>query len=306
MGRNFNRTGDGRDGGPTRRGFLGLAAWGLAAPFAAAACRGTGAVGGDGMTTWGGAAGDDKSAREGRLLARPSRKAEKAGRDARSKDAAQDALSRERAARDAPKAGAQRLGLDAARDAWLYVPAGYTPGRPARLAVMLHGAGGRAEYTLSLLRPLADESNLILLAPQSRAATWDVIRGGYGPDVSFIDRALAEVFARYAVDASCLAVGGFSDGASYALSLGITNGDLFTHVLAYSPGFAKPGDARGRARFYVSHGTRDKVLPVELCSRRLVPQLKEAGYKVLYREFDGPHDVPAEIVRESVGWLVKK
>jgi predicted esterase len=35
-----------------------------------------------------------------------------------------------------------------------------------------------------------------------------------------------------------LAVSGFSDGASYALSIGPANGDLFTHVMAFSPGFA--------------------------------------------------------------------
>ena len=33
---------------------------------------------------------------------------------------------------------------------------------------------------------------------------------------------------------------GFSDGASYALSLGAANGDLFTHIAAFSPGFMRP------------------------------------------------------------------
>ena len=242
----------------------------------------------------GNAAGDDKSAREGRLLARPARRAKDgAGVGAAAADAG------------AGKPGEHNLGLDAKRDGLLYVPAGYARERPAPLVVTLHGAGGSAARALSFLRPLADESNLLLLAPQSRGATWDVIRGGYGPDVSFIDRALAQVFARYAVDASRVAVGGFSDGASYALSLGLTNGDLFTHVLAYSPGFAAPADKRGRPRFYVSHGTRDEVLPIEVCSRRIVPQLKEAGYEVRYREFDGPHTVPPDVARESVGWFLK-
>jgi predicted esterase len=94
---------------------------------------------------------------------------------------------------------------------------------------------------------LADEAGLVLLAPESRGTTWDVLRGGYGPDVAFIDRALEQTFGRYAVDPRRLAVGGFSDGASYALSLGITNGDLFGHVLAFSPGFMAPG-GRGAGR----------------------------------------------------------
>ena len=96
--------------------------------------------------------------------------------------------------------------------------------------VMLHGAGGDARGGLKLLKPLADAAGLILLAPASRLPTWDVIFGGYGPDIAFIDSALTQTFSRYAVDPAQIAVGGFSDGASYALSVGITNGDLFTLV----------------------------------------------------------------------------
>ncbi|HYH46455.1 MAG TPA: phospholipase, partial [Thermoanaerobaculia bacterium] len=107
-----------------------------------------------------------------------------------------------------------------------------------------------------------------------------------------------------AVDAARLAIGGFSDGASYALSVGLTNGDLFTHVLAFSPGFMAPARQEGKPGIYVSHGTRDEVLPIARCSRQLVPQLEQSGYQVIYREFDGPHTVPAEIARQATNWLV--
>lgn len=42
--------------------------------------------------------------------------------------------------------------------------------------------------------------------------------------------------AGVAIDPAHVAIGGFSDGASCALSLGLVNGDLFTHVMAFSPG----------------------------------------------------------------------
>ena len=119
-----------------------------------------------------------------------------------------------------------------------------------------------------------------------------------------IDRALQETFSRCAVDPARLAVGGFSDGASYALSLGIDNGDLFTHVLAFSPGFMAPSVRVGAPRFFVSHGTRDGVLPIERCSRRIVPQLERAGYEVTYREFDGGHTVPPVIALEAADLFV--
>ncbi|HYG79829.1 MAG TPA: alpha/beta hydrolase-fold protein [Pyrinomonadaceae bacterium] len=144
---------------------------------------------------------------------------------------------------------------------------------------------------------------MLLLAPDSRRQTWDVIEGVYGPDVAYIDRALEQTFGLYTVDPARVAVGGFSDGASYALSLGLTNGDLFTHVIAFSPGFMAPAGQQGAPRLFVSHGARDRVLPVDACSRRIVPRLKRAGYDVLYREFDGPHTVPHEVAREAAAWF---
>jgi phospholipase/carboxylesterase len=177
------------------------------------------------------------------------------------------------------------------------------PERPAPLVLLLHGAGATAQHGLNLLINQADDAGPVLLAPNSQGRTWDLLLGGYGPDVARVDQALAETLQRLPVDPTRLAIGGFSDGASYAVSLGLTNGDLFSHVLAFSPGFAAPARRRGRPHVFVSHGTRDRVLPIDICSRRLVPELRQAGYQVRYREFDGGHAVPAAIARDAVGWL---
>jgi phospholipase/carboxylesterase len=212
--------------------------------------------------------------------------------------------SRPRGAVGSSPAGLLQLGLDGKRDGLVYVPDVYSAERPSPLLLLLHGAGGGARHTLPLLRGLADDAGLILVVPDSRGQTWDVIEGSYGPDVSFIDRALTQTFGRYAVDPSRLAVGGFSDGASYALSLGVTNGDLFTHVIAFSPGFMAPASRQGAPALYVSHGTQDRVLPIDVCSRRLVPRAKREGYRVEYREFEGGHTVPAGIAREALAWFL--
>lgn len=199
--------------------------------------------------------------------------------------------------------GLHRLGLGDGRDGLLYVPRNHRHDQPAPLVVLLHGAGGTASGGLELLRRFADGSGLVLLAPDSRGRTWDVILGAYGPDVAFLDRAMATAVSRSCVDLDRLAIGGFSDGASYAVSLGITNGDLFRHIIAFSPGFAAPADWWGNPRVFVSHGVHDAVLPIDRCSRRLVPLLRRGGLDVRYREFDGGHTVPAELAEEAVGWL---
>jgi phospholipase/carboxylesterase len=151
----------------------------------------------------------------------------------------------------------------------------------------------------------AEARRYLVLAPESRRQTWDVIVGGYGADVAFIDGALAQTFARHAVDPTRIAVAGFSDGASYALSLGIINGGLFSDILAFSPGFMAPTDQADSPRVFISHGVRDTVLPIDACSRALAPKLRQAGYDLDYREFDGGHEVPPEMVTAAVARFLR-
>ncbi|WP_229075902.1 alpha/beta hydrolase [Actinoplanes sp. DH11] len=181
-----------------------------------------------------------------------------------------------------------------------YVPEPVDAG-PYRLVVLLHGAGGSARQGLELMLPVADSLRLLLVAPESAGSTWDVISAGFGTDVRRLDRVLSEVLGGYPVDR--MSVGGFSDGASYALSLGLTNGDLFDSILAFSPGFAAPMVTHGAPRVFISHGDDDRVLPIDRCSRRLVPRLRTSGYDVTYEEFRGGHEVPDDIVRRASAWL---
>jgi phospholipase/carboxylesterase len=201
--------------------------------------------------------------------------------------------------------GVTPLNLRPFRDALLYVPASAPD--PAPLVLYLHGATGDEQQGIRRLSALADEFGCLLLSPASQEGTWDAIRSDYGRDVRFIDQALAKVFAQRPVDPRKIAVCGFSDGASYALGLGLSNGELFRTVIAFSPGFIPSGvEQSGTPRIFVSHGTKDQILPFESSSRRLVPQLERAGYEVKFQEFDGPHFVPPEIARGAIEWFLKR
>ena len=204
------------------------------------------------------------------------------------------------------EAGTHALSLGRDRDGILIVPKAYRADTPAPLAVMLHGAGGYARRVAALFS-VADELGIIVLATDSRGGTWDAIRGHFGPDIDFLDRALEYTFTRCAVDPRRLAIGGFSDGATYGLSVGLINGALFTHIVACSPGFIIPGPfGGGRPKIFISHGTADEILPINVTSRRIVPMLESERYAVTYREFDGPHRVPPEVAKEALTWLREK
>jgi phospholipase/carboxylesterase len=177
------------------------------------------------------------------------------------------------------------------------------PDTPLPLLVLLHGAGGSGAGILRRLGSAADAAGVAVLAPDSRDHTWDAIRGGFGPDVRFLSRALDRVCESVSVDPARIAIGGFSDGATYALSVGLINGDLFRRILAFSPGFMVGDRLQGTPKIFVSHGTADRVLPIDRCSRVLVPALKQRGYDVIYREFDGGHEVPPGIAREGMAWV---
>ena len=168
------------------------------------------------------------------------------------------------------------------RDGVVYLPRGYQPSRELPLMLVLHGAGGSSASADGWF-PLADEHGVILLAPDSRQWTWDSLLGGFGPDVDFLFRALKWTVERVAVDRRRLALSGFSDGASYALS---------------------PAVVAGKPRIFISHGTDDRVMPIDETSRRFVPRLRALNYDVTYREFDGRHTLPPDVRREALTWFL--
>ena len=144
---------------------------------------------------------------------------------------------------------------------------------------------------------------MLVLAPKSMAYTWDAILGGVGPDIRSMQEALDWIAERFRLDRGRIMLGGFSDGASYALTVGLINGDLFTRIGAFSPGFLLPGLRTGRPSIFVSHGVADPVLPIDRCSRVLVPGLVADGYEVDYREFSDGHTVPPEMVAAALDGL---
>jgi phospholipase/carboxylesterase len=189
-----------------------------------------------------------------------------------------------------------------ARDGVVYAaPDADRVSRP--LLLLLHGASGSGAWSLGRMQSQIATPGVVIVAPDSRGITWDIVRGGVGPDARFIDDALRAVFDRYPIDRARVCVAGHSDGASYALTLGLTNGDLFPQVIALSAGFlAVKAPSSVKPRIFLAHGREDEILSFEASGRHIAMLLERAGYDVTFRPFDGGHALKPEIVREAIAW----
>lgn len=199
--------------------------------------------------------------------------------------------------------GEHALRVGDGRTALMRVTAG-APGRRKALLLALHGAGsGGARGGLYVFRGGWDVPGLVIVAPAAAGSTWSFLRGD-DVDLEVVDRALRRAFARCRVHPARVAVGGFSDGATYALRLGLANGRLFRSVVALSPGGLFEEGA-GRPRVFVAHGTRDHVFAIGRTSDPLVEELRRRGHRVTYVRFAGGHKVPEPISRRAVRWLLR-
>ena len=116
-----------------------------------------------------------------------------------------------------------------------------------------------------------------------------------------LNQALDLCFQQVLINPAAVHIEGFSDGASYAIQIGRANGDLFSHVIGFSPGRLLHTTGIQRPKFYVSAGLQDEIIATST-SRSIAEQLSTT-YEVVYKEFTGGHTVPPDVAAEAVSWL---
>ena len=200
--------------------------------------------------------------------------------------------------------GASRLGIsDDERDCTLYVPKSYKAGVAMPVLMTLHGFGGSGDSARGMF-PLAEEFGVIIIAPESRDITWGKSVPGFDEDVRFLGPAYRHVAGILDIDRAHVALGGVSDGAGYALSMGLAYGNTFNHLIVLAGGLMVPFRRQGKPRLFFAHGTGDMQMPIDVTARKFVPQLKGEGYDVTYHEYEGGHRVPPAEIREAFKWFV--
>lgn len=192
---------------------------------------------------------------------------------------------------------------------------------PVPLLLLFHGAGMTASGFLDGMKQEADQCRCMLLAIQSEGRTWDLIvaladaqrKAGrrelgsieFGEDLARVERGLAQMIARSPVDRSRVVPVGFSDGASYALSVALANPRLFRSAVAIAPGFVNPPPSLDASqRLFIAHGKDDPVLPFNAARAAVVSPLQAAGYHVRFKPFAGGHYVDRQSLQEGISFAL--
>ena len=176
------------------------------------------------------------------------------------------------------------------------------PDEPKSMLMYFHSAGADGEQGEDLLGSHCARHGVVLVCPTAIADRWDLRSDREEGDIAVVGRVLAEVSQRLPALEGRLGLSGFGDGASYALSVGLANGDQVKAIIAFAPGFARPGQFVGAPSVLLAHGIEDPVLPVS-CSHRIASVLEARHVPVSLMEFPGEHLVPPWVAGAAIAWM---
>jgi predicted esterase len=191
----------------------------------------------------------------------------------------------------------------------LLTPEEIDPQRRYPLVTVLHGAGRMDEMLVKASRDAPAKRDALFLIPRSVEPTWDLIVGGEDrPDLDFLEYAYDLIYRRYPVDAERQALIGYSDGASYAISIALANPGLFDAAMCWAAGFAVADRGvfsrdQARPRVYMEHGTHDPLFPFEQIAIPLRDNLERAGCDVTFSVDEGGKHMPSGSFQdEALDW----
>ena len=193
--------------------------------------------------------------------------------------------------------------------AYLLTPDEIDPERSYPLLTVLHGAGRQDEQLAKGLRDEPERRQALFLIPRSLHPTWDLIVGAGRPDLDFLEYAYDLIYRRYPVDRTRQALLGYSDGASYALSVGLSNPCIFSAVMGWAAGFKLVDEAAiapddPKPRVLLEYGSHDPLFPFEQIALPMKADLEARGYDLEFRvDSGGKHWPSSEFQSEALDWF---
>lgn len=215
--------------------------------------------------------------------------------------------------RPLPKPGVIRRRGHAAH---VLTPKGLRRGDPMPLLLVLHGAGRTEEGLKRMVlqySKVASRKRCIIIVPSSLSSTWDLMQymkqGTASKDTHFLASILDDMGRDYYIDNERIGVLGFSDGASYAITLAVNNAEVFQSAMAWSAGYyhdesgySHPPSTR-RPTILHGHGQVDTLFDFWKIALPMRQRLRSSGYAVKsYTKKAAGHGTPPEFVEAAIDW----
>jgi len=189
--------------------------------------------------------------------------------------------------------------------------------------VLFHGRGASEDDLYPLLDMLDPERRLVGVTPRGPlslppgGAHWYVVRqvgfpdpATFGPTFDLASHWLDDLAAETGIPPERTVLGGFSQGAVMAHSLGLGTGRPRPAGIVALSGFIPVVEGFEAdlsppiPPVAIGHGTLDPVISVEF-GRRARAILEEAGADVLYRESPIPHTIDPAFAAEVRDWMAR-
>ena len=109
---------------------------------------------------------------------------------------------------------------------------------------------------------------------------------------------------------------GFSQGAAFTYATGIRYHDVFDGLICFGgrlasvedyPWFLSEQELAGNneLRIFIAHGSSDPAIGSSE-GRKSYRLLKKHGYNTKFHLFEGGHEVPRDILREGITWILSE
>jgi phospholipase/carboxylesterase len=191
------------------------------------------------------------------------------------------------------------------------------------ILILLHGVGSNEEDLFSFANHLPEKYLVISArAPISlggNSYAWYHLDFSTGkPIFNFkeeeISRAtlikfISQIKEKYSVDRNEIYLCGFSQGAIMSYSIALTRPELVKGIAVMSgrlleeiKPFIASKDKVQKLKIFISHGTKDNVLPVQN-AREAAAFLKTLNINFSYKEYPEEHTISNEMFNDLLRWL---
>lgn len=188
--------------------------------------------------------------------------------------------------------------------------------------ILLHGRGANEDDLLGLVPYL--DPRLLCIAARAPfrfgygGYTWYDLREVGTPESEQFEESynklsqfLDDIQAHYPIDPKQTFLLGFSMGTVMSYSLALTKPDRIRGVVAHSGYIPENSslqfkwDMLSGTEFFVAHGVRDPVIPIEF-GRRANELLSQTSAPVVYREYPIQHQISDESLHDLGEWLAER